>query len=57
MKMTGNPPDTEIEGIICIMPINTKYMFATFENCTNRFNGRNVAMVYLDVVMELSHTW
>lgn len=32
MKITGNPPETLIDGIICMIPIIKKYRLATFEN-------------------------
>jgi len=32
IKITGKPPDTDIDFIICMIPIIRKYTLATFEN-------------------------
>lgn len=57
IKITGKPPETEILGIICIIPIIKKYKLATLENWTNKFLGIKFNVVYFDVFILLSHTY
>lgn len=53
-SITGFPLEIDIIGIICMKVMIRKYTLAAFENYSYKFFGRNVAIVYLDVVMPLS---
>ena len=48
--MAGWPLEMEITLIICMPMITRKYRLASFLlNCSNRFKGKNVNTVYLEV--------
>jgi hypothetical protein len=53
MSMTGYPPDIDINLFVCINAISKKYTFASLENCSIRFFGKNVSKVYLEVLILL----
>lgn len=57
IKITGNPPETLILLIICIIPIIRKYTFGTFENWTIKFKGMKFQKLYFEVCIELSQTY
>lgn len=56
MKITGKPPDTDIDFTICMIPIIRKYMLATLENCISKLRGKKLYIVYFEVFIVLSHT-
>lgn len=50
-NIAGYPPDIEIGGITYKTRMNKKYTLAILENCSNKFLGMKVYLVYFDVII------
>jgi len=56
MNINGCPSDFDISGIIDNNPNSKKYIFANLVNYSNRFLGKKVIILYLDVSILLEIT-